>query len=44
LGRSKVAQLCTPDFEGLRWFPLPSDVAAELRGEPTGTHASLLYP
>jgi selenocysteine lyase/cysteine desulfurase len=25
----------TPDFEQLRWFPLPSDVLAELRGVPT---------
>jgi selenocysteine lyase/cysteine desulfurase len=34
----------TPDFEELRWFPLPSDVLAELRGEPTGTHAALIHP
>jgi len=38
------APATTPDFEELRWFPLPSDVLAELRGEPTGTHAALLHP
>jgi len=32
----------TPDFEELRWFPLPSDVLEELRGRPTGRHAPLL--
>jgi selenocysteine lyase/cysteine desulfurase len=34
----------TPDFEELRWFPLPSEVLAELRGGPTGRHAVLLRP
>ena len=34
----------TPDFEELRWFPLPSEVLAELRGEPTGSHAALFRP
>jgi selenocysteine lyase/cysteine desulfurase len=32
----------TPDFEELRWFPLPSEVLDELRGRPAGRHASLL--
>jgi selenocysteine lyase/cysteine desulfurase len=34
----------TPDFEELRWFPLPSEVLEELRGRPTGLHAALLRP
>jgi selenocysteine lyase/cysteine desulfurase len=34
----------TPDFEELRWFPLPSEVLEELRGRPTGRHARLLRP
>jgi selenocysteine lyase/cysteine desulfurase len=34
----------TSDFEELRWFPLPSEVLDELRGGPTGRHASLLHP
>jgi hypothetical protein len=34
----------TSDFEELRWFPLPSEVLEELRGRPTGRHASLLHP
>jgi selenocysteine lyase/cysteine desulfurase len=34
----------TPDFEELRWFPLPSEVLEELRGNPTGRHAALLHP
>jgi hypothetical protein len=34
----------TPDFEELRWFPLPSEVLEELRGKPTGQHAQLLRP
>jgi selenocysteine lyase/cysteine desulfurase len=34
----------TPDFEELRWFPLPSEVLDELRGVPTGRHARLLHP
>ena len=34
----------TPDFEELRWFPLPSEVLEELRGKPTGRHAALLHP
>jgi hypothetical protein len=34
----------TPDFEELRWFPLPSEVLDELRGRPTGRHARLLRP
>jgi aminotransferase class V len=34
----------TADFEELRWFPLPSEVLDELRGGPTGRHASLLHP
>ena len=35
----------TPDFEDLRWFPLPSEVLEELRGkQPTGRHAALLRP
>jgi hypothetical protein len=34
----------TSDFEELRWFPLPSEVLAELRGLPTGRHARLLRP
>jgi selenocysteine lyase/cysteine desulfurase len=34
----------TSDFEELRWFPLPSEVLDELRGRPTGRHASLLRP
>ena len=34
----------TPDFEELRWFPLPGEVLEELRGRtPTGRHA-LLHP
>lgn len=33
----------TPDFEELRWFPLPSEVLEELRGRPTGRHAALLH-
>jgi selenocysteine lyase/cysteine desulfurase len=32
----------TPDFEELRWFPLPSEVLEELRGKPTGRHARIL--
>jgi hypothetical protein len=31
----------TPDFEQLRWFPLPSEVLDEIRGRtktPTGRH------
>jgi selenocysteine lyase/cysteine desulfurase len=32
----------TSDFEELRWFPLPSEVLQELRGQPTGRHAALL--
>ncbi|HEX5059685.1 MAG TPA: aminotransferase class V-fold PLP-dependent enzyme [Kofleriaceae bacterium] len=32
------------DFEELRWFPLPSEVLEELRGQPTGRHAALLRP
>ena len=31
----------TPDFEELRWFPLPSEVLEELRGNPTGRHGRL---
>ncbi|MBV8756033.1 MAG: aminotransferase class V-fold PLP-dependent enzyme, partial [Deltaproteobacteria bacterium] len=31
----------TPDFEELRWFPLPSEVLDELRGKPTGRHGRL---
>lgn len=31
----------TPDFDKLRWFPLPSEVLEELRGRPTGRHARL---
>jgi selenocysteine lyase/cysteine desulfurase len=34
----------TQDFEELRWFPLPSEVLQELRGQPTGRHAALLRP
>jgi selenocysteine lyase/cysteine desulfurase len=35
----------TPDFEELRWFPLPSEVLAELRGgEPELLRAELLHP
>ena len=34
----------TPDFEELRWFPLPSEILAELRGEPDRPHASKLRP
>jgi len=34
----------TPDFEELRWFPLPSEVLEELRGKPTGHHPRLLRP
>jgi selenocysteine lyase/cysteine desulfurase len=34
----------TPDFEELRWFPLPGEVLDELRGHPTGRHAALLRP
>jgi hypothetical protein len=34
----------SPDFEELRWFPLPSEVLEELRGKPTGEHAQLLRP
>jgi selenocysteine lyase/cysteine desulfurase len=34
----------TQDFEELRWFPLPGEVLAELRGAPTGRHARLLRP
>ncbi len=34
----------TPDFEELRWFPLPSEVLEELRGHPTGRQAALLRP
>ena len=34
----------TPDFEELRWFPLPSEVLEELRGRPTGRHAPILRP
>jgi selenocysteine lyase/cysteine desulfurase len=34
----------TTDFEELRWFPLPSEVLQELRGQPTGRHAALLRP
>jgi selenocysteine lyase/cysteine desulfurase len=34
----------TPDFEQLRWFPLPSEVLEELRGNPTGRHAAILHP
>jgi hypothetical protein len=26
----------TPDFEELRWFPLPCEALAELRGQVTG--------
>jgi selenocysteine lyase/cysteine desulfurase len=32
----------TPDFEELRWFPLPHEVLEELRGRPTGRHARLM--
>jgi len=32
------------DFEELRWFPLPSEVLEELRGQPIGRHAALLRP
>ncbi|MBX3125674.1 MAG: aminotransferase class V-fold PLP-dependent enzyme [Polyangiaceae bacterium] len=31
---SADAPALSPDFEHLRWFPLPSEVLAELRGEP----------
>jgi selenocysteine lyase/cysteine desulfurase len=35
----------TPDFEELRWFPLPSEVLAELRGsEPASRRTELLHP
>ncbi len=34
----------TADFEELRWFPLPSEILAELRGTPTGRHARMLKP
>jgi selenocysteine lyase/cysteine desulfurase len=34
----------TPDFEELRWFPLPGEVLEELRGHPAGPHAALLRP
>ncbi|MGE5182835.1 MAG: aminotransferase, partial [Acidobacteriota bacterium] len=32
----------TPDFEQLRWFPLPSEVLAELRGGEHPDHAHVL--
>jgi hypothetical protein len=34
----------TPDFEELRWFPLPSEVLDELRGRVTERHGALLRP
>jgi hypothetical protein len=34
----------TADFEELRWFPLPSEILAELRGTPTGRHARMMRP
>jgi selenocysteine lyase/cysteine desulfurase len=34
-----VDPICTPDFEELRWFPLPSEVIAEIRGDQGGGHA-----
>jgi hypothetical protein len=34
----------TPDFEELRWFPLPSEVLAELRGHHRGGLPVVLHP
>jgi selenocysteine lyase/cysteine desulfurase len=34
-----VDPVCTPDFEELRWFPLPSEVIAEIRGDDRAGHA-----
>lgn len=34
----------TPDFEELRWFPLPSEVLEELRGRPSGRAQPILHP
>ena len=34
----------TADFEELRWFPLPSEVLEELRGQPTGRQPRVLRP
>ena len=34
----------TPDFEELRWFPLPSEVVAELRGVAHADVAGVLRP
>jgi selenocysteine lyase/cysteine desulfurase len=34
----------TADFEELRWFPLPSEVLAELRGGEATARDSLLHP
>jgi selenocysteine lyase/cysteine desulfurase len=34
----------TPDFEELRWFPLPSEVLAELRGGEPTAHELVLRP
>lgn len=31
------------DFETLRWFPLPAEIAAELRGEPACTSAGPIH-
>jgi selenocysteine lyase/cysteine desulfurase len=37
---SVIDPVCTKDFEELRWFPLPSEVLAEIRGDATDTVAT----
>jgi selenocysteine lyase/cysteine desulfurase len=39
-----AAQPLTQDFEDLRWFPLPGDALAEIRGQERSTPSIVLHP